>query len=86
MAKKFLVKFEYLSGDSVVTIRQTNEESIPQHDASAERRAIIAEFIDKMYGEKELSTNKFQSLNNSYLHYSVKRDSKEILIMVYFSK
>jgi GTP cyclohydrolase FolE2 len=33
MAKKVLAEFEYLSGDSVVTIKQTNKESIPQRDA-----------------------------------------------------
>jgi GTP cyclohydrolase-4 len=51
MAKKVLAEFEYLSGDSVVTIKQTNEESIHQHDAYAERQATIAELIDEMNGE-----------------------------------
>jgi GTP cyclohydrolase-4 len=51
MAKKVLAEFEYLSGDSVVTIKQTNEESIHQHDAYAERRATIAELVDEMNGE-----------------------------------
>jgi GTP cyclohydrolase-4 len=51
MAKKVLAEFEYLSGDSVVTIRQTNEESIHQHDAYAERTATIAELVDEMNGE-----------------------------------
>jgi len=52
MAKKVLAEFEYLSGDSVVTIKQTNEESIHQHDAYAERRATIAELVDELNGEK----------------------------------
>lgn len=52
MAKKVLADFEYLSGDSVVTIKQTNEESIHQHDAYAERRATIAELVDELNGER----------------------------------
>jgi GTP cyclohydrolase-4 len=52
MAKKVLAEFEYLSGDSVVTIKQTNEESIHQHDAYAERRATIAELADELSVEK----------------------------------
>jgi len=51
MAKKVLAEFEYLSGDSMVTIKQTNEESIHQHDAYAERRATIAELVDELNGE-----------------------------------
>jgi len=35
----------------MVTIKQTNEESIHQHDAYAERRATIAELVDEMNGE-----------------------------------
>jgi GTP cyclohydrolase-4 len=53
MAKKVLAEFEYLAGDSVVTIKQTNEESIHQHDAYAERRATIAELFDELNGEKQ---------------------------------
>lgn len=52
MAKKVLAEFEYLQGDSLVTIKQTNEESIHQHDAYAERRATIAELADELNGEK----------------------------------
>jgi GTP cyclohydrolase-4 len=52
MAKKVLAVFDYLSGDSVVTIKQTNEESIHQHDAYAERRATIAELVDELNGDK----------------------------------
>jgi len=53
MAKKVLAEFEYLAGDSVVTIKQTNEESIHQHDAYAERRATLAELFDELNGEKQ---------------------------------
>jgi GTP cyclohydrolase IV len=52
MARKVLVEFDYLSGDSVVTIKQTNEESIHQHDAYAERKATIAELVDEMNGDQ----------------------------------
>ncbi len=55
MARKVLAEFEYLSGDSVVTIKQTNEESIHQHDAYAERKATIAELVDELNGEKHES-------------------------------
>lgn len=51
MAKKVLAEFEYLSGDSVVTIKQTNEESIHQHNAYAERQATIAELADELNGD-----------------------------------
>ncbi len=43
MAKQVVQKFSYLPGDSIITIQQTNEESIHQHDAYAERKATIAE-------------------------------------------
>lgn len=52
MAKRVLAEFDYLSGDSVVTIKQTNEESIHQHDAYAERRATIAELADELNGDR----------------------------------
>ncbi len=51
MAKKVLAEFEYLSGDSLVTIKQTNEESIHQHDAYAERQATIAELCVELNGD-----------------------------------
>ena len=43
MAKRVINDFGFLPGDSLVTIKQTNEESIHQHDAYAERNATIAE-------------------------------------------
>jgi GTP cyclohydrolase-4 len=55
MAKKVLAEFSYLSGDSMVTIKQTNEESIHQHDAYAERKATLAELVDELNGEKPLN-------------------------------
>ncbi len=48
MARKVIAQFRYLPGDSVVTIKQTNEESIHQHDAYAERKATIAELVAEM--------------------------------------
>ena len=55
MAKKVLTGFSYLPGDAVVTIKQTNEESIHQHDAYAERRATLAELQDELNGDKKRS-------------------------------
>jgi GTP cyclohydrolase-4 len=52
IAKKVVAEFDYLSGDSVVIIKQTNEESIHQHDAYAERRATLAELFDELNSEK----------------------------------
>ncbi|MCM2464789.1 GTP cyclohydrolase MptA [Methanoculleus oceani] len=48
MARKVIAQFRDLPGDSVVTIKQTNEESIHQHNAYAERKATIAELIAEM--------------------------------------
>lgn len=53
MAKRVLAEFSYLPGDSVVTIKQTNEESIHQHNAYAERRATLAELLDELNGENK---------------------------------
>ncbi len=48
MARKVITQFRDLPGDTVVTIKQTNEESIHQHNAYAERKATIAELIAEM--------------------------------------
>jgi GTP cyclohydrolase-4 len=48
MAKRVIAEFRDLPGDSLVTIKQTNEESIHQHDAYAERKATIAELKDEL--------------------------------------
>jgi len=48
MAKQVLSRFSYLPGDSLFTLRQTNEESIHQHNAYAERKATLAELKDEL--------------------------------------
>ncbi len=48
MAKKVVTAFSGLPGDTLITIKQTNEESIHQHDAYAERRATLAELLVEM--------------------------------------
>lgn len=54
MAKRVLAEFGNLPGDTVVTIKQTNEESIHQHDAYAERRATLAELLDELNGDNKI--------------------------------
>jgi len=51
MAKQVLGGFSDLPADTVVTIKQTNEESIHQHDAYAERKATLAELKVEIEGE-----------------------------------
>lgn len=51
IAKKVLAEFRDLPGDSLITIMQTNEESIHQHDAYAERQATMAELYEELNGE-----------------------------------
>ncbi len=51
VAKKVLAEFSDLPGDSLITIKQTNEESIHQHDAYAERRATMAELYVELNSE-----------------------------------
>jgi GTP cyclohydrolase-4 len=51
VAKKVLAEFQDLPGDSLITIKQTNEESIHQHDAYAERQATMAELYVELNGE-----------------------------------
>lgn len=51
MAKKVLAAFNHLPGDTRITIRQTNEESIHQHDAYAERKATLAELVVELSEE-----------------------------------
>jgi GTP cyclohydrolase-4 len=48
MAKRVVQDFDTIPGDSLVTIKQTNEESIHQHDAYAERKATIAELRSEL--------------------------------------
>jgi GTP cyclohydrolase-4 len=51
MARRVVGEFGTLPGDSLVLIRQTNEESIHQHDAYAERKATLAELIAELNGD-----------------------------------
>lgn len=51
MAKKVLATFSDLPGDTRITIKQTNEESIHQHDAYAERKATLAELVVELSEE-----------------------------------
>lgn len=48
MAQKIVHEFKDLPDDSIVTIRQTNEESIHQHNAFAERVATLGELRSEM--------------------------------------
>ncbi|MGC9435151.1 MAG: GTP cyclohydrolase MptA [Methanomicrobiales archaeon] len=48
MARKVVSAFPKLPDDSLVTIQQTNEESIHQHDAYAERIAIFGELREEL--------------------------------------
>ena len=50
-AKKVLANFSDLPGDTRITIKQTNEESIHQHDAYAERKATLAELVVELQEE-----------------------------------
>ncbi len=43
MAKRVVESFTELPDDSIITIRQINEESIHQHDAVAERVALMGD-------------------------------------------
>ncbi len=51
IAKKVIAEFRELPGDSLITIMQTNEESIHQHDAYAERQATMAELYEELNGD-----------------------------------
>ena len=48
MARRVVATFIELPGDTHITIRQTNEESIHQHDAYAERKATLAELREEL--------------------------------------
>lgn len=47
MARRVIANFGKLPPDSIVMIKQTNEESIHQHDAYAERYATIGELMEE---------------------------------------
>ncbi|MBO5118328.1 GTP cyclohydrolase I FolE2 [Methanocorpusculum sp.] len=48
MARQVVANFADLPGETRVTLRQTNEESIHQHDAYAERDATLAELRSEL--------------------------------------
>jgi GTP cyclohydrolase-4 len=48
MARQVVANFADLPGETRVTLRQTNEESIHQHDAYAERDATLAELRNEL--------------------------------------
>lgn len=51
MAKRVVETFTELPDDSIITIKQINEESIHQHDAVAERIAPIGDLRKELRGE-----------------------------------
>lgn len=52
MAKRVVETFTALPDDSIITIKQINDESIHQHDAVAERIAPIGELRRELKGER----------------------------------
>jgi GTP cyclohydrolase-4 len=48
MAKKIVNEFSYLPDDSIITIKQINEESIHTHNAFAERIATLGELKEEL--------------------------------------
>jgi GTP cyclohydrolase-4 len=48
MAKKIVHEFTDLPGDSIITIKQINEESIHSHNAFAERKATLEELRSEL--------------------------------------
>ncbi|MCD5425427.1 MAG: GTP cyclohydrolase MptA [Methanosarcinaceae archaeon] len=49
MAKNIVNKFKDLPDESVISIKQINEESIHRHNAFAERTAILSELKEEIY-------------------------------------
>ena len=49
MAKNIIKKFKNLSGESIISIKQINEESIHRHNAFAERTALLSELREELY-------------------------------------
>lgn len=61
MAKKIVEKFGYLPDETIVTIKQINEESIHRHNAFAERVATLSDLrkeINNNSNEKMITTCK----------------------------
>ena len=48
MAKNVVNKFKHLPDDSVITIKQVNEESIHRHNAFAERQSLLGELREEL--------------------------------------
>ncbi|RZN14277.1 MAG: GTP cyclohydrolase I FolE2 [Methanosarcinales archaeon] len=51
MVQKIVEEFKQLPEDTIVTIKQINEESIHRHNAFAERTATIKELRDELWNE-----------------------------------
>jgi len=59
MAHKVVEAFPYLPNDSIVTIKQLNEESIHRHNAFAERVASLEELRQELALEQEVEARAF---------------------------
>jgi len=59
MAHKVVEAFPYLPDDSIVTIKQVNEESIHRHNAFAERVATFGELRQELAIEHEVEVKAF---------------------------
>ena len=59
MAHKVVEAFPYLPDDSIVTIKQVNEESIHRHNAFAERVATFGELRQELAIEHEAEVKAF---------------------------
>jgi len=59
MAHKVVEAFPYLPDDSIVTIKQLNEESIHRHNAFAERVASLEELRQELALEQEVEAKAF---------------------------
>ncbi|MGZ4930861.1 MAG: GTP cyclohydrolase MptA [Halobacteriota archaeon] len=59
MAHKVVEAFPYLPDDSIVTIKQVNEESIHRHNAFAERVATLGELRQELAIEHEIEVKAF---------------------------
>jgi GTP cyclohydrolase-4 len=59
MAHKVVEAFPYLPDDSIVTIKQLNEESIHRHNAFAERVASLEELRQELELEHEVEVKAF---------------------------
>jgi len=59
MAHRVVEAFPYLPDDSVVTVKQVNEESIHRHNAFAERVATLGELRQELAIEHEIEVKAF---------------------------